>query len=731
MYRVALVQNQSEMAHYAHADARMLVGSLGYQIELFTAENISSLGDRLCEPGIDAVVIGSNALNDRIIREAFIEESLGNGVRELLDRGGGVLALHQQRLASEPGSGFGFLPEPFDTVESTTRPEVERVSVGELRFPEAAMKHVARLFPRVLMAKEVKRVALSSPSIPGLYWHFWDYPSLANWDILLEDSSVGDSRPLVIVSKETSAHRIVLAALPLDWHDQIDFLANLLVYSVTGRRSTAILRNQNEPNSTYSYFVESMEARRSPFELYDIGISNDVDRVSRLIGDGVHGTLVLLDGLDLTKLPVSELGSQVRDRVSRGELKLVTIRRDDEGLPEFTVNSREAYAKRLLAMAELATQSQLRVGNIDGSFWLTVESLQALDEIPETSGTYESIVNVVIDLASTHDRDGSHDEVFGSTCALYWLRSRFLGEEDRQTQSSLAWLRGRIDSHKLRDRALAYSFFANRGVLSDNERLSAQSDLESVDIESCSEFDLSVFLRSALAVPSTRAHEFADALTDRQSHGKWIDTATTATTASLLLDFVSESLSRGETEGLDRARESVREAVVTIQDALPAPADMTPFPWDNKASTTLRCLEAWLKFDRQINLPVYEVMDQLAGFDLVSRELATMRSSLSVLDELSDENARLHADLVASSEIASGATRERVEKRLAVISCIAISYLLATVLLAATQFQNVGLGALLNEAFVKPAGFHLGLLAAIGALVVVPWGKLLGKLERA
>ena len=43
MYTVALVQNQSEMSHYACADARSLLRDCGYDGRLFTGDDIADL----------------------------------------------------------------------------------------------------------------------------------------------------------------------------------------------------------------------------------------------------------------------------------------------------------------------------------------------------------------------------------------------------------------------------------------------------------------------------------------------------------------------------------------------------------------------------------------------------------------------------------------------------------------------------------------------------------------
>ena len=91
---IALIQNQSEMAHYAFADARPLLRGLNYNVVLFTAANIRELAKKLEDDIFDALVVGSNALNDKTIRSIMFDEQFVKHFRKWLSKGHGVLVLH-------------------------------------------------------------------------------------------------------------------------------------------------------------------------------------------------------------------------------------------------------------------------------------------------------------------------------------------------------------------------------------------------------------------------------------------------------------------------------------------------------------------------------------------------------------------------------------------------------------------------------------------------------------
>src|SRR3954452_22310614 len=112
MYRVALVQNQSEMAHYGYADARPLLDELApkYSYWLVTGDNIAELAPALARRQVDGVVLGSNALNDKSILRTLCEESFAELLGEYLASGHGLLTLMQIVLAMRRGPTLSLLP---------------------------------------------------------------------------------------------------------------------------------------------------------------------------------------------------------------------------------------------------------------------------------------------------------------------------------------------------------------------------------------------------------------------------------------------------------------------------------------------------------------------------------------------------------------------------------------------------------------------------------------------
>ena len=67
MFKIALVQNISEMRNYSYADLRKDLHELGFETQNFTRENISLLSSVLSTSQTDCVVFASNVFNDKSI----------------------------------------------------------------------------------------------------------------------------------------------------------------------------------------------------------------------------------------------------------------------------------------------------------------------------------------------------------------------------------------------------------------------------------------------------------------------------------------------------------------------------------------------------------------------------------------------------------------------------------------------------------------------------------------
>ena len=298
-------------------------------------------------------------------------------------------------------------------------------------------------------------------------------------------------------------------------------------------------------------------------------------------------------------------------------------------------------------------QKELRSGYIDDSFWSHVETLQTVERMHDRhrGARYAGFQSAAFAIAKNHDRSGSYDELFGPTCAYYWLRATYLGTKSAGARETAAWLRRQLPEQEPQDRALAYHAFAAVEEIEPAEREDLAKNVRSLDLERLSESQLVQQLRAVVTatLPSELVAPLAEALVRRQQDGMWLDLTTTATAANSLLDARELLDSAGPygdlLAGIDDA---VRSAVVIILREL-AQAEEAPepvsYPWEGKARTSTKCLQAWMKFEARQDLPVHELIENLARADRQASRFSSSRTALATLQEISVENRKLPEQL--------------------------------------------------------------------------------------
>ena len=572
MYTIALIQNQSEMVHYGYADARPLIKELDYETELYTSDNIDTLGVALARNQYDAIILGSNALNDKTIRAEIEKKDFIVALDKWLqgNNGRGLLCLHQLRLAGEQDSTLRFLPKPLNKIAAHKRPATETSAEGDIQFGSKAEANTLALYPDQIDPTRIKIDSLAYKSLPGLYWHYWTDVNLSNWEIIFVDPSISEEeRALVVNSREPEKGRVVLSALTLDWQKQRSTLRNILTYVVEGWHNTAFLSNQDNRNTAFDYLIGTLQSKKYPFRSYFLG--QDLDKLKQHIVNRVHNILVLGPFVEQSRLPkdVSEI---INENVLKGNLKLISIEGTDTGSHRFSVSGRERSALRLLYTAELQIQSELRTGYIDGSFWSTAESLQILQGLRESHCDYRTLVGEALEIASEHDRNGSYDEVFGVSCAFLWMRGTYLGVNSNETKESIKWVRERVSEYEARERIQAYMTLNELGVATPEEMESITSILTRVSTEQLSEIDTVVYLKSAL-ISDNRSilPGLISALEKTQrENGSWVDLATTATAISTLIDLLI--IMRTDTQDYSRLKPNIEnmvfKGIIHIQNSL-------------------------------------------------------------------------------------------------------------------------------------------------------------------
>jgi hypothetical protein len=720
MYSVALVQNQSEMSHYACADARSMLTD--YDCRLFTGDDIAELSAVMRRRQVHAVVLGSNALNDKDILATLCCDEFAAVSRDFLASGRGLLCMQQIGLAMRKGPTLTLVPPPYNRLlPKVISADDMALRSGKLGIGSARAPHLTLCYPSVIDLKAVRDAAIEFRGYRGLYWHFWDEVDLADWDQVIVDPSGTEVRSLVLASKESSPGRVVVSALPLDWQKQEELFHNLLLYVVEGRHNLAALSVKDD--DSFDYLRETLRARCQPFGNYTV--PEHLSDAVRNLKQGIHSTLLVGPGVAVDDLAVS-LKQTLESEVSAGRLRIVDIGVGAFNIRNVSVTSHELRPRRLLVAAEMQIQAELRTGYIDDSFWSHVETLQTLEQMPDGLVGYSGMQSAAFAIVRNHDRNGSYDELFGPTCALYWLRAAYRGVEAEETRQTAAWLRRNLKGQEANDRALAYHAFASVGTLTAEDRADLTAAVQSLDLSTVTESQLITYLRAAWAadLPATHLSRLALALTGRQYSGLWVDLTTTATAANSLLNAL-ESLRKSSADELvlGNIEAAVRGAIIRILQKLSEAEDLPeprPYPWEGKARTTTKCLQAWLRFESLQDLPVFELMENLGRSSRSAQSYAANSAALAVLQEISVENRDLRSENACQSRHLGRLTGRNRLFTVALAVAAMLLYVLGTLDVGLAK-ESHGILHAIKASFVDWWAFHLAILGlVVGVIGIVP-----------
>jgi hypothetical protein len=501
-----------------------------------------------------------------------------------------------------------------------------------------------------------------------------------------------------------------------------------LTYVVEGKHYTAILKDSQKTNIGFEYFIDCLKSQKYPFSIYNI--DQNLDDFERNIRTEIHGIIIFDPFVNVEKMD-KRIVSLITDHINNGKVKLIGITHEEK-LTRFFIAGREKFALRLLHDLELKIQNELESGYIDGSFLSTIESIQTLNEISSyTKSKYDAeVFRQILEKSDTHDRDGSYDRAVTATCGLLWLRSTYISPTDDRTQRSLQWIRTNLDYLEDRDKVSAYHTLVDCGVATNNERASLKNLLiaQQSKLEHLSEIDLVVYLRAAIKINATDiAASIVKRLMEIQKEGCFVDLATTATAVTTLLDafklleeknYATYASMKGNLERM------IFKSILYIQNATDDLSNGIMYPWDNKASTSLKCIQAWLKFEALIDLPVHELIDALKSYSITERMMSATKTSLRILDDLkkkiNDLRSKNETLCQEKSKLSTESKKHgRISKHnkylwLALLSSL---YVMLSVAVASLYLGvNTSIGDIILCAFIT--GYQIAILTLIGTSYV-------------
>lgn len=628
MFKIALIQNQSEMIRYNYADARSLFDYKEYDFDLFTGENIHQLADRLNRNLYDSIIIATNALNDKRIKE-----TLGNQRKSLenyLKKPKGLLILHQIKMTKV--DSFGFLPKTFDisAIDRKLKNLEERAIQGKLSVENSQKNHVVLTYPNKISLSDVQKKSLCVPSVEGLYWYYIKPINEKIWSSLIIDNSYNEKRNIMVVSRADIKPRIIITSLTLDWHRQRKFLENAVRYVTEGRHNTVVILKKGKTLFPFKYFLSSLKVAKIPHSVISLDILNFSD-----LPLNVHRTIVLDPAWTENEVKKSDLKSLTNFIQNSGELIHFGLKTNSFAKLPMTSIGGQTYLQTIKKNALVWIASNFKNKLWDDSFWCTIDVLQILDELNEQLDQYS---HDVISYIKPHDIDGSYDEVFGTTIALMWVYHLFLGSKSKEFKQSLTWIKKRIDTCNLYEKAFAYDMLQKVGIPVEKEAIQEFKNEVLKQVQVLSELQAFRYGNTLLNYGFIQeACKIVGKLKELQhEEGRWIDVSTTAEVIRFLIKL------RGSSQVHSEFDETIFNGIIYIREQF---EDTKTF-WGAQSSETIKAIVALKDFESLvIDFPTEQVNNLIRSSTKVEGSITALDSAIRVVDSLREENIKLQKNL--------------------------------------------------------------------------------------
>lgn len=622
MYRIAVIQNMSEMLRYGWADIRPSLQGFDYEVENYTSGNIQDLFPKLEKDVYDGLIFATNACNDSAIHSALLTNK--HTLESYLNRGHGILLLFQKRLTElEKSPSYEFLPETFQ-VNGVMKPETHLK--GDLYVQPEASNHPILNHPNAIRMAVTKNYCLSNERIKCLYRGFIRPLNQTSYDTLVSDESYGRRRQIIICSKQIFSPRIVIASMVLDWQDEKELLQNCITYVVEGSPTVGVLKKIGESSSDFSYLLTNLGVYKIPHRVYSQKELHFEKRMFEL-----HYSLFLDPAWSIEELRQSNI-QRFADYLREGS-KIVFW--DKAGSPTAILGflGGTRFSRKMIDNSLAWIASEYKDGQWAGSFWITFDILETLQYFEKPISQYKKEILARI---SPHDIHGSYDELLGATCALLKVYFWLLGKDSKKYQKTLAWIKKTLKKSSL--------FFEQATAIDTLKELG-----EDIDQQVMNNFVVKVLSKINNLTNEFQLFRYAETLYScglyddavkvalrlsscQDENGCWMNVHETAAIATMLMRLQYKLPNHSPV-----IEKMIFGAIKYLQETY-NPRNNN---WMSNVAFTAKALVALKEFQNQISLPVEEFITSLKETRRFMQDSAQLEAATQLIAKLQEQNLSL------------------------------------------------------------------------------------------
>jgi len=431
MYRIAVVQNQSESFRAGYADVARNFGQQlrldGYEFVPFDGSNIKDLFQPSSAQNLknyDALFVSTNAASDEKTREAIDQNE--QQIETFLRSGKGLYLGYQKKMSVEgdrEAAGGIILPEPY-RVSMTNRPASEPDSSAGTISIAGRPQHSGSGFLLLNSPHRVSEELLMTHCRENdfkahVYRAVLAPKNEAAYEVVLEDRSYGGSRRLMLANRSSLyGERVVVSTIAVDWEGHWRLLENIVRYITEGMPRVALIASPDDTDSGFAFVRSTAKLLRVTNRAYvDLDVPEEFSRIhdvyvvsSKWSQDKVETFWQAVAG---PKALCIQPASAFRRLYHLGD--------SARGSTSLTRYVNYTSIDVVLNDALLWLEQQFRGGFWAGGFWNTHDVLVMMDGLGLDASTY--LPGVLSDI-QPHLRPGGYDAVMGPSCGLLSLLNR-------------------------------------------------------------------------------------------------------------------------------------------------------------------------------------------------------------------------------------------------------------------------------------------------------------------
>jgi hypothetical protein len=635
MYRVAVVQNQSESLRAGYADVarnfRTHLRMSDYEFVPFDGSNIAALfsaGSPQALESYDALFVSTNAASDAKTRTA-LEENVAS-IDKFLRSGKGLFLGYQKKMsgASEGAPGGALLPDPY-RVTMSNRPSSEPdSSAGTISIaPRSA--HAVGSFLLLNSPVEVTEELLMTHCRENdfkahIYRAILEPANEAAFDTVLEDRSYGKNRRLMLVNRSSVAgERVVVSTIAVDWEDHRRLLENILHYITEGVPRVALIARSQSGDLGFDFIRSTAKLLRVTNRPYT-ALAVPAEFAS------IHDVYVV--SAKWPQPEVEEFWRSVRGPKPRTVQPAAAFRRlyhlgdPARGSTSLTRYVNYTSIDVVVNDALLWLEQHFKGGFWAGGFWNTHDVLLMMEGLDLDVSPY---LPAVLHDIEPHLRPGGYDAVMGPSCGLLSLLNRLSIKYEAQLNAGnfnierraqiASWILDNLEGQSDTARQVAASALFGRGgesvlaMLQTKGREGAITSLKGI-------------VRNGLNVPSERMASLSEMDLVRLVQL----TYSVPALESVLSSAVAELKKRQDDAGLWGSVGRTAHIITSMLEIENAPRTLAGDPeWDEAVSRAVEALRgsyspdmnSWGGIIQDTAMSVHALGLYRARYDVESQEL--------------------------------------------------------------------------------------------------------------